>query len=61
MACVFVQFKEHVERLLNQKFIHVQLDWGGKYRNLNTFFKHLGTDHRVACSHTRQRNGSAEC
>ena len=30
---VFIQFQAHVERLLRQKIIHVQSDWGG---GLNT-------------------------
>jgi histone deacetylase 1/2 len=28
---IFLQFQQHVERLLNKKIIHVQSDWGGKY------------------------------
>ena len=31
---VFLQFQQHVERLLNRKIIHVQSDWGGEYIKL---------------------------
>ena len=57
---VFVQFQTHVERLLQHKILHVHTDWGGEYRNLNTFFQKLGITHRVACPHTHQQNGAAE-
>jgi histone deacetylase 1/2 len=57
---VFVQFQTHVERLLGHKILHVQSNWGGEYRNLNTFFHKLGIIHRVACPHTHQQNGAAE-
>jgi histone deacetylase 1/2 len=57
---VFVQFQTHVERLLGHKILHVQSDWGGEYRNLNTFFHKLGIIHRVACPHTHQQNSAAE-
>jgi histone deacetylase 1/2 len=57
---VFTHFQAHVERLLNHKTIHVQSDWGGEYRNLNTFFQKLGISHHVSCPHTHQQNGAAE-
>ena len=57
---VFIQFQAHVERLLKQKIIHVQSDWGGEYHNLNTFFNKLGISHCVSCPHTHQQNGTAE-
>ena len=57
---VFIQFQAHVERLLRQKIIHVQSDWGGEYHNLNSFFNKLGITHRVSCPHTHQQNGTAE-
>ena len=58
---VFLQFQAHVERLLKEKIVHVQSDWGGEYRNLNEFFQKLGISHRVSCPHTHQQNGVAEC
>ena len=57
---IFVQFQKHVERLLKHKIVHVQSDWGGEYRNLNSFFQSLGIAHRLACPHTHQQNGSVE-
>jgi histone deacetylase 1/2 len=57
---IFVQFQKHVERLLKHKIVHVQSDWGGEYRNLNSFFRSLGITHRLACPHTHQQNGSIE-
>jgi histone deacetylase 1/2 len=57
---VFLQFQQHVERLLNKNIIHVQSDWGGKYLKLNKFFANIGVSHRVSCPHTHQQNGTAE-
>ena len=57
---IFLHFQLHVERLLKHKIIHVQSDWGGEYRNLNTFFQKLGISHRVSCPHTHQQNGAVE-
>jgi histone deacetylase 1/2 len=49
---VFLQFQQHVERLLNHKIIHVQTDWGGEYIKLNKFFYYIGIANRVSCPHT---------
>jgi histone deacetylase 1/2 len=57
---VFLQFQQHVERLLGRKIIHVQSDWGGEYHRLNQFFTDIGISHRVPCPHTHQQNGTAE-
>jgi histone deacetylase 1/2 len=57
---VFLQFQQHVERLLNKKIIHFQSDWGGEYLKLNKFFADIGISHRVSCPHTHQQNGTAE-
>jgi histone deacetylase 1/2 len=46
--------------LLGHEILHVQSDWGGEYRNLNTFFHKLGIIHHVACPHTHQQNGAAK-
>lgn len=56
----FLQFQRHVERLLKEKIVYVQSDWGGEYRNLSSFFQKHGIAHRVACPHTHQQNGVAE-
>jgi histone deacetylase 1/2 len=57
---IFLQFQQHVERLLNKKIIHVQSDWGDEYHRLNKFFADIGISHRVSCPHTHQQNGTAE-
>ena len=57
---VFLQFQQHVERLLNRKIIHVQTDWGGEYHRLNKLFSDIGISHRVSCPHTHQQNATAE-
>jgi histone deacetylase 1/2 len=57
---VFLQFQQHVERLLGRKIIHVQSDWGGEYHRLNQFFTDIGISHRVSYPHTHQQNGTAE-
>jgi histone deacetylase 1/2 len=57
---VFLQFQQHVERLLNKKIVHVQTDWGGEYHRLNKNFLDIGVSHRVSCPHTHQQNGTAE-
>jgi hypothetical protein len=58
---IFMEFKTHVERLIDRKIKCVQSDWGGEYQKIhNTFFRSLGIAHRVSCPHTHQQNGSAE-
>jgi hypothetical protein len=57
---IFLQFQQHVERLLNKKILHVQTDWGGEYHRLHKFFTDIGVSHRVSCPHTHQQNGTAE-
>jgi hypothetical protein len=57
---VFLQFQQHVERLLKKNIIHVQSDWGGEYLKLNKFFADIVISHRVSCPHTHQQNGTAE-
>ncbi|GKE43776.1 retrovirus-related pol polyprotein from transposon TNT 1-94 [Tanacetum coccineum] len=57
---VFLQFQNHVERLLNRKIKIVQSDWGGEYQKLNRYFTSIGIQHRVSCPHTHRQNGSAE-
>jgi histone deacetylase 1/2 len=57
---VFLQFQQHVERLLDKKILHVQSDWGDEYLRLHKFFADIGISHRVSCPHTHQQNGTAE-
>ena len=56
----FQEFQTLVERLFDRKIISVQMDWGGEYRSLHSFFTKLGIDHHVSCPHAHQQNGSAE-
>jgi histone deacetylase 1/2 len=37
---IFMQFKTHVERLLDTTIKHVQSDWGGEYRKMHMFLVH---------------------
>jgi histone deacetylase 1/2 len=55
---VFLKFQTHVDHILQHKILYVQLDWGGEYRNLNTFFQKLGIVHRVSCPHTHQHGAA---
>jgi hypothetical protein len=57
----FSHFQNLVERLFNQKIIAIQIDWGGEYQKLNSFFQHVGISHHVSCPHAHQQNGSTEC
>jgi histone deacetylase 1/2 len=49
-----------VERLFNKKILAVQIDWGGEYKKLNTFFQRVGIVHQVSCPYAHQQNGSAK-
>ena len=40
---VFIQFQAHVERLLKQKIIHVQSDWGVNTTTSTRFLTNLGS------------------
>jgi hypothetical protein len=48
----FHVFQQHLELLLNRKVIAMQIDWGGEYEKLNSFFNHIGISHLVSCPHT---------
>jgi hypothetical protein len=40
----------------------MQIDWGGEYKKLNTFFTCIGIAHRVSCPPpSHQQNGVVEC
>jgi hypothetical protein len=56
----FHKFQALVERLFDQKFIAMQIDLGGEYENLNSFFTKIGISHLVSSPHAHQSNGSAE-
>ncbi|KAD4584095.1 hypothetical protein E3N88_21696 [Mikania micrantha] len=38
----------------------VQSDWGGEFRQLSSFFKQIGINHRISCPHTSEQNGTVE-
>jgi len=38
----------------------MQIDWGGEYEKLNSFFQKVGISHKVSCPHAHQQNGAAE-
>jgi hypothetical protein len=56
----FQEFQILVERLFNKKIIAIQIDWGGGYQKLNSFFSKIGITQLVSCPHAHQQNGVAE-
>jgi hypothetical protein len=56
----FLEFQHLVERWFDRKIIVVQLDWGGEYEKLNSFFCNIGISHQVSYPHTHQQNGAVE-
>jgi hypothetical protein len=38
----------------------VQTDWGGEYRNLNSFFQIISIHHRLIYPHTHEQNCTIE-
>jgi hypothetical protein len=57
---VFLNFQQLVEQKFDRKIITMQIDWGGEYDKLNSFFRKVGIYHHVSCPHAHQQNGSAE-
>jgi histone deacetylase 1/2 len=55
----FHEFQNLVERLFDRKIIAMQIDWGGEYEKLNSFFSKIGISHLVSCPHAHQQNGAA--
>jgi hypothetical protein len=49
---VFHAFQKLVEHTFNRKILGMQMDWGGEYKKLNTFFTRITISHRVSCPHT---------
>ena len=45
----FHDFQSSVERQFNKKILAIQMDWGGEYQKLNTFFQRIGISHHVSC------------
>jgi histone deacetylase 1/2 len=56
----FCDFQHHVERLFDKKILAMQIDWGGEYQKLNSFFQKVGISHLVSYPHAHQQNGPAE-
>jgi hypothetical protein len=49
---IFIEFKTHVECLLDRKIKCIQSDRGGEYQKIhNTFFCSMGIAHRALCAH----------
>jgi hypothetical protein len=46
--------------LFDRKILAVQINWGGEYQKLNTFFQQVGISHHVSCPYAHQQNGLAE-
>ena len=57
---IFHQFQTLVKRQFSFKIKFIQTDWGGEYRKLSTFFKTIGTQHRLICPHTHEKNSTVE-
>jgi hypothetical protein len=57
---IFHRFQTLDERLFSRKIKSVQIDWGGKYHNLNQFFQTIGIYHQVICPHIHEQNGTVE-
>jgi histone deacetylase 1/2 len=53
----FMNFN-NLEHKFNRKIM--QLDWGGEYEKLNSFFQKIGIEHHVSCPHAHQQNVSVE-
>nr|GEY63844.1 retrovirus-related Pol polyprotein from transposon TNT 1-94 [Tanacetum cinerariifolium] len=56
----FKLFVQMVERQFTIKLKNVQIDWGGEFRNLASFFSSLGILHRRSCAHTSEQNDFVE-
>jgi histone deacetylase 1/2 len=57
---VFHDFQALVERKFDKKILSMQIDWGGEYERLNSFFQRIGIAHHVSFPHAHQQNGAAE-
>jgi hypothetical protein len=40
----FCDFQQHVERLFDKKILAMQMDWGGEYQELKSFFQRVGDE-----------------
>jgi hypothetical protein len=56
----FHDFQNLVERMFDRKILAMQMDWGGEYQKLNSFFQRIDISHHVSSPHAHQQNGSAE-
>jgi hypothetical protein len=56
----FHDFQNLVERMFDRKILAMQMDWGGEYQKLNSFFQRIDISHHVSSPHVHQQNGSAE-
>jgi histone deacetylase 1/2 len=51
----FLSFQTAVECQFDSKIKDFQSDWGGEYRNLNTYLHNQGINHRITCPYTHQQ------
>ena len=54
---IFHQFQTLVDHQFSLKIKFVQINWGGEYRKLSTFFQSIGIHQ---CPHTQEQNGTVE-
>jgi hypothetical protein len=45
-------FQQLVEHLFNKKILAIQIDWGGEYQKLTSFFQRMGIAHHIYYPHT---------
>ena len=60
---IFIEFKTHVELLLDRKIKCTQSDWGGEYKKYTTLSSApwvLPIASRLSCPNTHQQNSLAE-
>jgi hypothetical protein len=48
------EFQCLVECMFKCKIISMQIDWGGEYKHLNSFFHSIGIAHLVSCPHAKR-------
>jgi hypothetical protein len=45
-------FHQLVEHLFNKKILAIQIDWGGEYQKLTSFFQRMGIAQHIYYPHT---------
>jgi hypothetical protein len=57
---IFQHFQVLVRCQFSCKIKFVQIDWGGEYRKLNSFFQTISIHHRLIYPHMHEQNSSVE-